>query len=208
MNTAYKFDPRTTALTRDDVNQLNKIFDRISNDVQEKPTPAPSNGAAPGPSPAVNTGFDDTISETVVNTKGGTVNTGGGTTSGAGATVQTDGVTIEGDGSASNPIELVQPVALGSGGTGIEQNETQQASCGGTTIAAGTAQPQVPITIVGVTTKSAIAWSLPNAPDGSWQAGIIVFFVCTANTVTPWLMNPTAGNITPIVQLLNIKVIL
>jgi len=122
-------------------------------------------------------------------------------------TVTTDGTTITGDG-GSSPISLVVPVTLPDGGTGIVQAGTQQITTNGTLIGAGTAQAQPALTLPGVTTKSAVAWSLPNVPDATWQTGIAMIFVCTANTVTPYLINPTAAGITPIAQLVNIKVIL
>lgn len=122
-------------------------------------------------------------------------------------TVTVDGTTITGDG-GSSPLSLVVPVTLPDGGTGIIQTATQQITTNGTLVAAGTAQAQPALTLAGVTTTSAVAWSLPNAPAATWQTGIAMIFVCTANTVTPYLVNPTAAGITPVAQLVNIKVIL
>lgn len=122
-------------------------------------------------------------------------------------TVETDGTTITGDG-VNFAISLVVPVTLPDGGTGIIQGATQQITTNGTLIAAGTAQAQPALTLAGVMTTSAAMWSLPNVPDATWQTGIFMILVCTADTVTPYLVNPTAAGITPIAQLVNIKVVL
>lgn len=121
--------------------------------------------------------------------------------------VNTDGTTISGD-SLNTPIALIVPVTIGNGGTGLVQVATQQITTNGTIITAGTAQAQPTLALSGVTTKSAAMWSLPNVPDATWQTGIAMLLVCTANLVTPYLVNPTAGSITPVAQLVNIKVIL
>ena len=150
--------------------------------------------------------------ETLKNLSGGFADIGG---TGAGSpapnppdgTVATDGITIGGDGS-DTPIFLKVPAALGSGGTGIVQAITQQITTLGTAIAPGTSQVQPALSIPGVTPKSAAMWSLPNPPDATWQTGIFMILVCTTDVVTPYLVNPTAGSITPIGQLVNIKVIL
>lgn len=76
----------------------------------------------------------------------------------------------------------------------------------GTPVAPGTAQAQPVATIAGVIAGSVASWSLPNAPDATWQTGIAVILVCGAGTVTPYLVNPTAGSITPVAQVLNIRV--
>jgi hypothetical protein len=68
----------------------------------------------------------------------------------------------------------------------------------GTAIAAGTSQGQTGITITGATTSDVAHCSLNAAPVSSWQTGIhLLPPVVTANTVTVWLSNPTAGSITP-----------
>ena len=124
----------------------------------------------------------------------------------ASTTVTTDGSTITGDGGQS-PITLVVPVALISGGTGIEQNSVQQIITTGNPILAGHYEEQPSLSLAGVTNFSAIAWSLPDTPDPTWLTGIQVIVVCTTSTVTIYLVNPTASTITPIAQLINIKVI-
>jgi hypothetical protein len=69
----------------------------------------------------------------------------------------------------------------------------------GTAIAAGNSQAQPAITITGATTNDTARCSLNAAPPASWQTGIQVLpAVVTANTVTPWLSNPTTGSITPV----------
>lgn len=122
-------------------------------------------------------------------------------------TTVTTGEGITGDGGQS-PISLAVPVAESDGGTGLIQTGVQQIITLGTIIAAGTAQAQPALALAGVTDSSAAMWSLPNAPDATWQTGIFVILVCTTDTITPWLVNPTAGGITPISQLVNIKAIL
>jgi len=77
----------------------------------------------------------------------------------------------------------------------------------GTVVNAGSAQAQPKLTIAGVTTSSVAIWSLPNAPDATWQTGIGVLTVCTTNAVTLYLINPTAGNITPVTQAVNVRVL-
>lgn len=245
-----KFEPRSTAFSRDDVNQINKAFDAIVAQVNAlSPTATPSvatqapNGQvnlggtepavffAPNDQPAATTTTPAksgsskaammsasaaalSAAITKPNLNAGAVNTAGGSPgnppigpSAPSGSVQTDGSTISGNGQ-SQPLSLVVPVTIPDGGTGLIQAATQQITTNGTLIAAGAAQAQPALTLSGVTATSAVAWSLPNAPDATWQTGIVLFFVCTANTVTPWLMNPTAGNITPVAQLINIKVIL
>jgi hypothetical protein len=98
-----------------------------------------------------------------------------------------------------NPVGVVSSVGGAGGGNA-------QVTTNGTAVNAGTAQAQTPVTVAGVTTSSVASWSLPNAPDATWQTGIAVMLVCTANTVTVYLVNPTAGPITPIAQAINIAV--
>jgi len=98
---------------------------------------------------------------------------------------------------------------LANAGTGIANGATQQtAATNGTQVTAGTCQAQTPLAITGVVTTSKAFWSLPNAPVATWQTGITVQLVVSAGAVTPYLCNPTAGNITPAAQVLNIGVIL
>jgi hypothetical protein len=191
----FKFEPRSTAWTRDDVNQVNKQFDAIESAIAVAAKSGPSVPAPAPPAPPI----------TNVLTLSGVGGAAGSVSSGV--TVTTDGTTIDGDGGAT-PISLITPVALSSGGLGIDQVATQQITTLGTLIGAGTAQAQPPIAIPGVLPTSAAAWSLPNVPDATWQTGITVILVCGTNQVTPYLVNPTAAGITPIAQLINIKVIL
>jgi hypothetical protein len=88
---------------------------------------------------------------------------------------------------------------LGNGGT-ITTN--------GTAVGAGTCQAQPALTLTGVSTTSAVDWSVPTALPATWQTGIHVMPVVTANTVTLSLCNASAGSITPAAQVVNIRVIL
>jgi len=83
-----------------------------------------------------------------------------------------------------------------------------QITTNGTAIGAGTCQAQPAITINGVTTTSAVDWSVPTALPATWQTGIHVMPVVTANTVTLSLCNASAGSITPAAQAVNIRAIL
>jgi len=75
---------------------------------------------------------------------------------------------------------------------------TGTSTSNGTIINAGTSQAQPAITITGATTSDIATCTLNAAPVATWQTGIqLLPPVVTANTVTPWLSNPTAGNITP-----------
>lgn len=80
----FKFEPRTTHLTRDDVNQLNKQYDLIelAIGIASKSVPAAPSAANPNP--------------TSVNIETGLV--GPSAAAPAGAAALTDGVTIGGDG--------------------------------------------------------------------------------------------------------------
>lgn len=69
----------------------------------------------------------------------------------------------------------------------------------GTAIGAGTSQAQPAITVTGALTSDTATCSLNAAPPATWQTGIqFLPGVVTANTVTPWLSNGTAGSITPV----------
>jgi hypothetical protein len=142
---------------------------------------------------------------------GSDIETGGTGTSApsqSSVTVVTDNETIQGNGNSANPIALIGPVALGNGGTGISQTGTQQITTSGNPILAGGNEAETALTIAGVTVDSVASWSLPNVPDPSWLTGVTVILVCTANTVTMYLVNGTAATITPVAQAVNIKVIL
>lgn len=68
----------------------------------------------------------------------------------------------------------------------------------GTQVNAGVSQSQPTITISGATNTDTATCSLNAAMPATWQTGIqLLTPVVTANTVTVWLGNPTAGNLTP-----------
>lgn len=113
--------------------------------------------------------------------------------------VMTDGSSIGGNGTSISPLSVM------GGGSGFASAELVT---NGTVVAAGSAQAQNPLTVAGAKPTTAAMWSLPTAPDATWQTGIFLILVCTVNTITAYLVNPTAGPITPIAQLVNIKAIL
>jgi hypothetical protein len=86
-------------------------------------------------------------------------------------------------------------------GNGVSYTKTigaGTATSNGTAIATLTSQAQPAITITGATTTDTAICSLNVAPPATWQTGIQQLLpVVTANTVTLWLSNPTAGSITP-----------
>jgi hypothetical protein len=101
-------------------------------------------------------------------------------------------------------VSGVTPIA--NGGTGVANGVTQ-VTTNGTQVNAGTCQAQSGVAVVGTLTTSAVAWSLGAVPDATWQTGITVMPVTTADVVTLYLCNPTAGNITPAAVAVNVKVI-
>jgi hypothetical protein len=76
----------------------------------------------------------------------------------------------------------------------------------GTAVGAGTCQAQPALTVTGATTGSTVTVSVPTALPATWQTGIFILPVVTANTVTLSLCNGTAGSITPAAQVVNIRV--
>lgn len=86
---------------------------------------------------------------------------------------------------------------------GANANVTQTIGSGtvttaGTIINTGTSQAQAGITITSALATDTASCALNAAPVATWQTGIQMLPpVVTANTVTVWLSNPTAGNITP-----------
>lgn len=88
---------------------------------------------------------------------------------------------------------------------GVQNAVTQQVTTAGTQLTTGTAQAQTAITIPNLPATAACDWSLNAAPVATWQTGIQGFTVVTANTVTFYLSNPTAGSITPAAAVVNIK---
>jgi len=83
-----------------------------------------------------------------------------------------------------------------------------QITTNGTAVGAGVCQAQPAATITGVTTTSTAEWSVPTALPATWQTGIHVMVVVTANTVTLSLCNASAGSITPAAQAVNIRALL
>lgn len=78
----------------------------------------------------------------------------------------------------------------------------------GTAVSNGVSQAQPAITITGATVTDTAVCSLNAAPVATWQTGIqLLPAVVTANTVTPWLSNPTAGNITPAAAVIRCTVV-
>jgi hypothetical protein len=77
----------------------------------------------------------------------------------------------------------------------------------GTAITAGSQQAQTALSIPGVTPSSVVAWSIDGTPGANWETGIEVLPVCTAGTVTLYLVNPTAASITPAAQVINVRII-
>lgn len=102
-NPSFKFEPRNTALTRTDVEQLNKIFEQIGLSVTPAPVVAVKTSAPPGPGPAVNS----TISAPASSPDSSGVSPP--TPPPPAATVATDGETIIGTGVSPNPIALIAP---------------------------------------------------------------------------------------------------
>lgn len=98
-----KFEPRTTAWTRDDVNQVNKLLQQVQTAINAIPAPTSGTAAAAPSSQVIN----------IENTGVGPPSP----TPPSGTSVQTDGVTISGDGNV-NPIALITPVTIPDGGTG------------------------------------------------------------------------------------------
>lgn len=92
-------------------------------------------------------------------------------------------------------------------------NQTQTIGTGtstsnGTAIASGVSQAQPAITITGAAVTDVATCSLNAAPVATWQTGIqLLPAVVTANTVTPWLSNPSAGSITPVAAVIRCTVI-
>jgi hypothetical protein len=96
---------------------------------------------------------------------------------------------------------------LDSGGTvALMPGIGGQITTNGTAIATGVCQAQPALTITGTTITSTADWSVPTALPATWQTGIHVMPVVTANTVTLSLCNATAGTITPAAQAVNIRV--
>ncbi len=81
-----------------------------------------------------------------------------------------------------------------SGGVGTITIGSGTVTTAGTTVNAGVSQAQSGITVTGATATDIAICSVNAAHVATWQTGIQVV---TTNTVTVWLSNPTAGNITP-----------
>jgi hypothetical protein len=76
----------------------------------------------------------------------------------------------------------------------------------GTAVGAGTSQAQPTVTFTGLTTSSRCFATVSAAPPATWQTGIALLCAVTANTVTVWEVNGTAGSITPAAITLNVAV--
>lgn len=85
---------------------------------------------------------------------------------------------------------------------------TGTSTSNGTAILNGVSQAQPAITITGAAVTDVATCSLNAAPVATWQTGIqLLPAIVTANTVTPWLGNPTAGSITPAAAVIRCTVI-
>lgn len=85
---------------------------------------------------------------------------------------------------------------------------TGTSTSNGTAVGSGVSQAQPAITITGATVTDVATCSLNAAPVATWQTGIqLLPAVVTANTVTPWLSNPSAGSITPAAAVIRCTVI-
>jgi hypothetical protein len=201
-------NPQRIATPRDFADataQINRAFEKIQEQIASAGTSGPVSAAAFAELQAQVNNLN-TLSGNITNVTGtGASGPSSGTSN---ISVTTDESTIGGDGTTADPISLITPVTIGNGGTGLDQAGTQQIQTNGTLIGANSQQVQPTLTLAGVTAKSAVAWSLPNPMDASWLTGIFLYFECSTNTVIPWLVNPTGGSITPVAQLVNIKVIL
>jgi hypothetical protein len=116
---------------------------------------------------------------------------------------------------SNSTVKDFQVVSLSSGTLYINTNSVA-ASAGvaggtvttkGTAVAAGTAQAQTALSVPGITANSAIAWSIATPLPATWQTGIQVVPVVANDTVTIYLVNPTASSITPVAVQINVRVI-
>lgn len=95
----------------------------------------------------------------------------------------------------------------GAGGISASTIGTGTSTSNGTAVGAGVSQAQPAITITGATVTDTAVCSLNAAPVATWQTGIqLLPAVVTANTVTPWLSNPSAGSITPVAAVIRCTV--
>jgi hypothetical protein len=110
-----------------------------------------------------------------------------------------------GTNSTANTLQYLNHTAYDA--NGLPYSSAGSITTAGTAVAPGTCQAQTGITITGALTTSAVAWSIPAALPATWQTGIAVMPVVSANTVTLNLCNPTAASMTPAAQLVNVRVI-
>jgi hypothetical protein len=115
----------------------------------------------------------------------------------------------------ANTLQVTPPTAArttifpdASGTLALMPAAGGQVTTNGTAVAAGVCQAQPALTITGVTTTSTVSWSVPTALPATWQTGIFIQPVVTANTVTLSLCNGTAGSITPAAQAVNVRALL
>lgn len=125
-------------------------------------------------------------------------------TSGAGCTLIDDGSVGTTFTYTPNTVDQTGSISSGAITTG---NAALQENTLGTQLTTGTAQAQTTFTVTGATTGMGCECNLGVAPPATWQTGIILGCAMTANTLTPWEFNPTAGSITPAAVLINCRVI-
>lgn len=111
----------------------------------------------------------------------------------------------------SNGANFVKQLAVGANVAGALGNFTQTIGSGnvttaGTAVAAGACQAQTGITVTGAAATDTVTWGVTSLP-ATWQTGIQVIPVVTANTVTVNLCNPTAGSITPAANTVQVRVV-
>lgn len=103
-----------------------------------------------------------------------------------------------------NTVDQTGAISSGAITTG---NPAMQENTLGTQLTTGTAQAQTAFTVTGATTANACICSLGVAPPATWQTGIVLTCAVTANTLTPWLTNGTAGSITPAASNINCRLL-
>lgn len=78
----------------------------------------------------------------------------------------------------------------------------------GTAVNAGTCQAQTGITVTGALTSDNVVANIGAALPATWQTGIVLSaHVTAAATVTVYLCNGTAGNLTPAATQVNVRIL-
>jgi hypothetical protein len=126
------------------------------------------------------------------------------TTGATGCTFTDDGTIATTFTYTPNTVDQTGAVYNGSISTG---NPALQENTLGTQLTTGTAQAQTAFTVTGATTSNSCVCALGIAPPATWQTGIVLTCAMTANTLTPWLTNGTAGSITPAAEPINCRVL-